>query len=302
MALPISGQISMSAIDAVLGKGKILGNYRNQTWFTPQGNNGIFAATGLKMSDFYNKTNIPVLTEAQLTVIRNSCLALYLSDPTIWFSVLPSGQGNFGTLYDTRLTGGYSGVSVVTTGYNSLFQNISYPVGDMNNLPNAMSLSDFIANFITPVGVVNYNPYAIFTATSVAGYTLVSSTPMFIDTRAIPNTDTATTIANYYLHRKNIPAFTDLNTLANVLLFATPVDINVQFKNLIKHCLLNVIGHRLRYNYNGEGINLGTVMTDTRLNSSIQGTISDGQYQYVYYRPYGAEVTISAYALRAYQV
>ena len=310
MALQTSGAISISQLNAQFQRGNNLGSYRNIPWFTPQGGNGVFSATGLKLSDFYNKAQMEVLTAAHLTTIRNACVALYLSDPTIWFSVVANGNGNFGTLYDTRLQTGGSGVTTVTTGYNSLYQNVSYPAGDMGDLPRffdgsqlrTMSLSDFIANFITPIGVLAYNPYIISTAASVGGYNLVSGTPIFIDTRAIANTDSATTIANYYLHRKAVPGHTDLNTMKSIINFAGAVDSNAQFRNLIKHCLLNVIGHRLRYNYNGAGTDLGTVMADTRLNSSTEIVSGTYPYQTTYYRPSGSAIVVNYYAFRGYQV
>ena len=251
--------------------------------------------------------DVSVLTAQDIVNVRNACVALYMNDPLITLSV---GAGNLATLYDTRLVGGTSGVSVQTNAYNRLNQAVGGVTVDTSNLPKyfdgtqfkKMTMAEFRANFIDPIGALGYNPYIISTAQALSGYALVSTIPVFSDTRAVANTDSAQTIANYYLHRKIGGMVVNLNNLSSLFSFDTPVNIASQFLNLVKYVLRNTAGYQLRYNINGAGTTLGTAMVDTRLNSSVQGVIGSGYYVYTYYRPAGAAIVVNYYAFRGYQV
>lgn len=244
------------------------------------------------------------LTAQDITNVRNACIALYLANPIIELTAADN-SGNLGTLYDTRLVAGASGVTVASAAYNRIQQTLKSLSVDTTNLPRyfdgtqlkTMTLTEFIANFVDPVGSLGYNPYIISTNAGLSGYAPVSDTPVFSDTRAISGTTSFATASNYFLMKK-LPGLTlNISTLTSVFNFVTPVDMSTQFLKLIQYVLLNRAGYRLRYNINGAGSNLGTTMVDTRLNSSQQ-VVSGGYYSTVSYVPYGSAVTISSYALR----
>ena len=124
--------------------------------------------------------------------------------------------------------------------------------------------------------------YQISTSTSVSGSTLVSSTPVFQDTRAntslytssgIPETlDQPTTITSYYLHKitgsdtsYTLPFF--INADNNIQIFA-----EATFESLLQEWIRHTAaastdGYRLSYSYT-TGNNRGTGMTDTKLDGS----------------------------------
>ena len=123
--------------------------------------------------------------------------------------------------------------------------------------------------------------YHIATSTSVTGSTLVSSTPVFIDTRAntaaytaggIPETlDQPTTINNYYLHRVNgslqsytLPLFI---TSSNDVQEYSVSDFDNILANHIRYYVINETGYRIGYSLTS-GTNRGSGMADTRLNGS----------------------------------
>lgn len=55
MTLPVSGALSMSAINAEFGRGNNLNSYRGTTWFTDAGASGTFSSGAISMSEFYGK-------------------------------------------------------------------------------------------------------------------------------------------------------------------------------------------------------------------------------------------------------
>jgi hypothetical protein len=168
--------------------------------------------------------------------------------------------------------------------------------------------------------------YTIHTTTSLTGYTAVpgpdGSTiiPIFSDTRAdvaaydagnIPeDQDQPTTIQDYYLLKKDIPALPALpsmvrvNTDGNVVAM-TGAAIDTAIGAAIRYLIQAETGYKIRYEYgvngSGTGTPVGSAMTDSRLDGS-------GNYQTLYvgaddYRaqefPDGSQQVINVYTLKA---
>lgn len=55
MALPSSGQISMSQINGEFGRGNDLNSYRGTGWYTPGGSQGYFSQNNISFSEFWDK-------------------------------------------------------------------------------------------------------------------------------------------------------------------------------------------------------------------------------------------------------
>ena len=154
----------------------------------------------------------------------------------------------------------------------------------------------------------------------MSGNTLISSTPVFIDTRAntgaytaggIPETlDQPTTISNFYLMRINqassAPTVVNMlrQTSSSDLQEYTDTEQNNMLKNMIRWAAVNDTGNRIQYRVatSGTGQTRGSGMTDTKLNGS-------GNYQTRFvnandYRaqefPNGSAVTQNTYYLRIY--
>jgi hypothetical protein len=168
--------------------------------------------------------------------------------------------------------------------------------------------------------------YTIHTTTSLTDYTAVpgpdGSTiiPVFSDTRAdvaaydvnnIPeDQDQPTTIQNYYLLKKDVPALPALpsmvrvNTDGNVVAM-TGAAIDTAIGAAIRYLIQAETGYKIRYEYgvngSGTGTPVGSAMTDSRLDGS-------GNYQTLFvgaddYRaqefPDGSQQVINVYTLKA---
>ncbi len=255
-----------------------------------------------------------------------------------------AAQGGFATSGNTpnisSLTGGtYARISQTVSGSPPalptdtdlhrfpLLQNTT--AGDLQS----MDINDCWEYFIAPAmaviqnGTVDANSggmYHISTSSSVSGSTLVSSTPVFIDTRANAAAYTAggigetqdqpTTINNYYLHKvtpaANTPQFMPVywsyaNSDIREMSLSMFDDI---FGPMIQNAAVNGTGDPLhnsvlRYNINGSGNTMGTVMADTRLSgSSVSGYtqrfVSTSDYRTQEF-PNGTPTTIASHRLRA---
>ena len=296
-----------------------------------------------------NGGNLQEMTTTQINEIKSQVRYLYATDPSVDLSVIASG-GNLGTISDTRKSAGaYSTLTTrfpteaetaepgtVTVNYSKINQTTenttatadtssrAFPVFNNNGNIQAMTLTDMYDTFIYPaidtIADGNDRPgtYRIHTSTSLAGQTLISSTPMFSDTRAntgaytaggIPEaTDQPTTVTNYYLFRVNA---------GSAISYSPPVfvrsDNNLQeystasfdaiLKNCVRHVASEVTGSRIRYSIDGTGNNRGSGMANTILNGS-------GNYQTSFvnaddYRaqefPDGSAVTANTYFLRIRQ-
>ena len=254
-----------------------------------------------------------------------------------------SAEGGFASAANTP------DISSISTNYARITQTVSssppaLPTDtDLHRFPlvmtttdgdlQSMDLTDCYEYFIAPAmaiiqnGTVDANSggmYHISTSSSVSGSTLVSSTPVFIDTRAdaaaytsdgIGETqDQPTTINNYYLHKvtpaANTPSFMPVywsyaNSDIREMSLSMFDDI---FGPMIQNAAVNGTGDVdfdsvLRYNINGAGNTMGTVMADTYLSgSSASGYttrfVSTSDYRTQEF-PNGTPATNASHTLKA---
>lgn len=297
---------------------------------------------------YWNGTDLQEMTSTMITNIQSRCVYLYAGSPSVTVSQVASSGNISPTMTDTRKqAGAYSTLvnrfpteaetaepGTVTVNYDRISQtvaSISTPTDTNNKLYpafydgsgsiQAMSATDIFDTFITQAidtiidGTDRGGTFRIHTATSLAGHTLISSTPVFTDTRAntgaytaggIPETlDQPTTITNFYLMR------TDQGSAPSIQI---PVQVNgdndlqeysssnfdAMLLAEIRHHAANTSGSTIRYNVDGSGNNRGSGMTNTILNGS-------GNYQQRFvnaddYRaqefPNGSAVTANTYRLK----
>jgi len=299
---------------------------------------------------YYYSGDLRDMTSAMVNQIIDQTIYQHYLNPPNTITVVGSGGANLAAINDTRLqAGAYSSrvdrypteaetaePSVVTVSYDKMSETnstISAPTGHSfpvyrtaSNDIQEMSETDFYDTFIYPAvnllssGSLTYQQagtYHIQSTTSYTGSTLVSATPVFVDTRAdtslytagsIPETlDQPTTITNYYLHKidgtDNSYTAPMYKTAGNDLQTYTTGNFESALSDYVRYAVSQVTGYRLRYNTNGTGTNRGTGMTDTRLNGS-------GNYQTRFvnvddYRaqefPNGSPVTINTYYLKIEQ-
>ena len=291
------------------------------------------------------------MTTAQINAVKNRCRYLYGSDPSVTLSRVSSG-GNLGNLSDTRKQAGAMSTSVTalppesTTAEPSTVtvqrahisesrantsasvdtNSVAFPVYQTSGNIQAMTLTDVYDTFIYPAidtitGAAGQpGTYYIHTSTTLSGYSSVSTSIVYADTRANTGAYTAggigetldqpTTITNYYLLAANnisAPSMAQMLFIRNSdknLEQYTQAEMDAWLKNSMRHAASEITGSKISYNLNGSGINLGSGMTDTILNGS-------GNYQTRYvglddYRaqefPNGSAVTAATHRLKINQV
>ena len=244
------------------------------------------------------------------------------------------GPGTFTTADDFSFS--IPGVSTVTVTYDRISQtveSISQPT-DTNSKRNfvyqsggdivAMSNTDMYDTFyntaLTTIADGNDRPgtYRIATSTSVSNMTLMSSTPVFQDTRANAGAytspgetqDQPTTITNYYLHRVNQSIMSNPSVTYPIVIDSNN-DLQLQGDTTLNAILkadIRYWGRQfIRYTVNGTGNNRGTGMSDTKLNSSTRSNRQDGStgLPSTTYRsqqfPSGTATTISTNFLRIHR-
>jgi len=290
------------------------------------------------------------MTDAQIDAVKDRCRYVYGANPSVTLSYVGSG-GNLGTISDTRKQAGASttnvsafasagstpDISTVTVNYARVSSseanttasadtnNIEFPIYYDGAAIKAMSLTDMYDTFIFPAidtllsAVGQPGTYRVHTGTSLSGYSAVSSSAIFSDTRANVGAYTAggigetqdqpTTITNFYLlQADNISAPT-----IEEMLFVRNTDNNLQeytqagidaiLENCMRHVASEETGSKIRYRWDGSGTTLGSGITNTILNGS-------GNYQTRYvntddYRtqefPNGSPVTANTYYLKMYE-
>ena len=298
--------------------------------------------------------NIKEMTSAEVDQIIDQIIYQYSLNPSVSLSVVSSG-GNLGAITDTRLQAGAMSQtnssfpsegdtaepSVVTVNYDKVNQSTSSvsPTADTGTtFPvyynsggkiQAMSLQDVKDTFLHPAidllvaGTTSSQQagtYHISSSSNVSGSTLVSGTPIFLDTRAdtslytnagLENAageqlDQPTTITSYYLHRVDGSdnAYTNpffVNAQNHLQEFAPAT-----FKTLLqgwirKTAVDSTDGYKFRYTLgtSGSGQTRGSGMGDTRLNGS--GNYQTRQVSDDYRAqefPDGTPTTIGTYYLR----
>ena len=265
-------------------------------------------------------TDFKEISSANTLDIRARMVYLYLANTSITLDVV-ANSGSLDAMNDTRMTAGAVSNSstafpneattaepgTATVTFDKINQtvlggsapadtnNIRFPVySDSGNI-KAMSLQDMYDTFVIDNGTVNEiiaaQPYKIHTSTTPpSGYTLVSSTPVFIDTRANTSLYTAggigealdqpQNITSYYLHKANgtntalsvanndsgdVPVYIDSNQ--NLRQY-TLAEFDAILLNVIKYSAASLTSNKLRYYIGGSGTTLGTGMANTKLNGS----------------------------------
>ena len=294
-----------------------------------------------------DSTNLKEMSTANRDNIIARMVQLYLTTPSVTLSVVGSA-GSLDAITDTRMQAGASttdvtnfdtaaetpNVSTVTVTYDKITStnssvsasadtnNIRFPVYSDSGNVKAMTLTDMYDSFVSLATsgastlLPASQPYKIHTSTTVpTGYTLVSSTAVFSDTRANVGAYTAagigetrdqpTTISNYYLHRANGTAAASLGAMyidsnQNVREY-TQAQLDVILLELVRYTSVSLGGAKLRFYIGGTGTTCGTGMADTKLNGA-------GNYQQRYvstddYRtqefPNGSAVTVATHYLKA---
>ena len=302
---------------------------------------------------YLNNGNIQQMDDTMFGLLKDRFRYEFQQATTIGINVVSSG-GNLGTMTDTRMQAGASTTradrfsteaetnepSQVSISYSKMNMNVSTAPSitsddgkryfcyiDDDAKVQAMTYQDVLDSIVRPVideltNGSNTNQqagtYFIDTnATASGDETLVSGTPVFIDTRAnvsaytssgIGETqDQPTTINSYYL-KKNTISSPSLSVLPlkirgdNDIQEFTLAEVNTIANELMRNETINSAGgYKIRYNINGTGTNVGSGMIDTRL------TGGSGNYQTRYvntndYRaqefPDGTATTISTYFLK----
>ena len=298
----------------------------------------------------YNGSQLQLMKTSDLSNILSLAVYYYGLNPSRTLSVSGSG-GNLSSISDTRLQAGAASTgsgsypseattaepSTVTTAYQRITQASStssittsdtgktFPVYWNGTQVQAMTEQDFIDTFIYPAinlltaGTTTSDQagtYFISTSTSVSGATLVSSTPVYTDSRAdtslysassIPEAlDQPQTITNYYLHildpvlpTYNPPLYVDASN--NVKQYSA-AEIGALFQEYIRNQVVNSsTGYTITYNIDGSGTLMGSAMVNTVL------TGGSGNYQTLFaggndYRaqefPDGTPVTANTYSFK----
>ena len=267
--------------------------------------------------------NVKEMTSAEVDQIVDQIVYQYSLNPSVSLSVVSSG-GSLGTITDTRLQAGAMSQtnssfpsegttaepSIVTVNYDKVSQTIASvsPTADSGKTwpafynasghIQAMDLDDVKDTFLHPainlltsasIGTQQAGTYHISTTSSVSGSTLVSATPVFLDTRADTSAysnaglenasgealDQPTTITSYYLQRIDGSNTSYLkpfyiNAGNNLQEFATGT-----FESLVQGWIRRTAadssdGFKLDYNLgvSGTGEIRGSGMGDTRLNGT----------------------------------
>lgn len=202
--------------------------------------------------------------------------------------------------------------------------NKAFPVYlNASNNVQAMSLTDMYDTFTSPVidllttaatGTNQAGTYRVHTATTLTGYTLISVTPIFVDTRAdttlytaagIPETlDQPTTVTNYYLFSIDSAGTASYDdplyiTAANELQEYTAA----AFKTILQDHVLyytTQAGSKIEYDLNTSSTGArGSAVVDTKLNgagayATFLGGIDDYRAQEF---PNGTATTVNTYYL-----
>jgi len=272
---------------------------------------------------YYNGSQLQEMKSSDIDSLTSLAVYYYSQNPSRTLSVVGSG-GDLTSIDDTRLQAGAARTgtgsfpseattpepSVVTVSYQRIQSGtatVSTPTDTGKTYPaywnggqiQAMTEQDFIDTFIHPA--INKlaaatttsdqaGTYFIATTTSVAGATLVSSTPVFTDTRADTSLYSASgisealdqpqTITNYYLHQidgvlgtlSNPPLYIDASN--NLKQFSVAEIGDLMGKWVRDKALNSADGYQISYNIDGSiGELRGSAMVNTRL------TGGSGNYQ-----------------------
>ena len=264
---------------------------------------------------YWDGTDIREMSSAMITAVKQRCVYLYGTSPSVTLSVVSSGGNISPNMNDTRKSAGayrsfttrypteaetaepgtvtvtYDRISqtLTTLGVPSDTSNVRFPIYQSSGNLYAMSLTDMYDTFISPsldllVSASDRDgTYRIHTSTSLTNHTLMSSTPVFRDTRAnvgaytagsIPETlDQPTTITNFYLFRTNAGT-TYGNPSVTEPLYVRSADSHLQtytdagFDSILTELMRYYARQSIRYSINGTGSNKGSAIVNTILNGN----------------------------------
>jgi|TARA_B100001750_G_C15482142_1_gene586057 hypothetical protein len=304
----------------------------------------------------YDGTNIKAMTSAEMVETQKRMIYAYGASPTVALTVDTGSAGNLTAMSDTRLKAGATSQSstafvaegttaepgTVTVTYDAIHLaytssgSISKTADDGDTFPmyldgsnnlQALNLADFKDTLLHPAidlmiaSADSDNTAKSFTitnsSTAATGYTNVSTTAVFTDTRAdtsaysaagIPETlDQPSTITNYYLHQKNnmsaptpsvFPLVTDSSGNLNQMSTST-IDsvLGAWLRFTAAH---STDGYKITYDTATSGGNTkGTAMVDTKLDGSGNyQTLQSGDDYRSQEFPNGSAATVTTYNLR----
>lgn len=261
--------------------------------------------------------DLQIMTSTDIANIVSQVIALHAANPSVTLSQVTSG-GSLGTLSDTRLRSGIARQSptsfgseadtaeptTVTTNFARINQTVTSVSQPTDPLPlyrrsdgqiQSFTPTDFLDTFIRPAittlvleanSTSQGGTFRIHTATSLSGHTLVSSTPVFIDTIAdtasysASNIGTAgtyqdfpTTVTNYYLMKVDgaststtikVPAFR--RTDGGIQAYSLTAWNNL-LEGYVRYATSSSSGDRITYSISS-GTPKGSGIADTILNGS----------------------------------
>ena len=301
---------------------------------------------------YISSGNLREMTSTQVDNIIAQVSYQYSLNPSVTLSVSSSNVSpNIGQISDTRLIAGSTSSNTTGNPYPNP-PNVSTKTIDINRtaqtvastsaatLPSGftrpmywtgsalrvMTDQDFLDTFILPAainlasastGTAQGGTYRIHTDTSLAGHTLVSSNPVYEDTRANAaayNTvnetaDQPTTIQSYYLMQIDGAEASYDRPIANLTVsdnfqIFSKSDFDSLLQAYIRYAVTNVSGYQLSYNIgaSGSGETRGSGMVDTKLDSQttrqLEVSANDYRAQDV---PAGSPQTIATYFLRIHR-
>ena len=303
---------------------------------------------------WYNSGNLQEMTSAEIVEWQAAAIFVYASSPTVVLTIDTGSAGNLAAINDTRLQAGAASSSasafvaesstaeptVVNVAYDRIHRAfttsgvgqtadtaITFPVWYNSGTIQAMTLTDFKDTFVSPAidllvaGSESNNTGGTYTvttsSTAATGYTNVSTTAIFTDTRAntglytaagIPETlDQPTTITNYYLHRRNGADSTPSRNLllaeggSGGLIEGATATMKNLIGNWIRYDAANTSGQKILYTMaTSGGSTRGSGIVDTRLNGAgnyQQKLINANDYRSQEF-PNGSAATIATYNLR----
>lgn len=284
---------------------------------------------------YYNGSQLQEMKSTDITSLQSLAVYYYAQNPSRTLSVVGSG-GSLSSIDDTRLQAGAASTasgaypseattaepSVVTVSYQRISQAATsvtttsdtgktFPVYYNGTEVQAMTEQDFLDTFIYPaVNLLSSGSttsdqagtYHIATSTSVTGSTLVSSTPVFSDTRAdtslyqageIAETlDQPQTITNYYLHQidgvltapNNPPIYIDGSN--NLKQYSTAEIGALMGEYLRDQVVSSSTGYQISYNIDGS---IGNARGSAMVNTILTGGSGNYQTRFVNANDYRAQ-------------
>ena len=308
---------------------------------------------------YYDSGNLIEMSSTQLLEWQRAAIQQYAANPSVVITV-DSGNGNIGTtMSDTRFKSSTAtqqassfatagSLQTVTTNFNHIVQTVtnpsvlsdtgkSFPVyyDSSSGSIQAMSLADFLDTFIKPAIVLMTasseanagdfgGTFAISTSsTAASGFTNVSTTAVFTDTRANTGSfssgqigssgtrqDHPSTVNNFFMNKDNGDAITPSQNLLyidsnnDLREYATSGDDAADILDVLEQFIRDLAAsddsasdHNIRYNINGSGETRGTSMTDTKLDGSGSQTnrfVGGNDYRSQRF-PNGSATTINTY-------